>query len=157
MIVTKGETMKSATTGAVSGCLVWVIACGVISMCILPISMAMGGMTSASDYAINFTGKFICPDGTKPESYSYATTTRDENGNEQPSTAYELHCVADNGEVLKSDPVGYAFMWIGIFVIVGLVLTSVLAFVFAAPAGVLISRASNRIKKTNTVENIASQ
>ncbi len=144
--------MKSATTGAVSGCLVWVIACGVISMCILPVSMAIGGITSASDYAINFTGKFICPGGTTPESYSYATTTRDENGNEQPSTAYELHCVAANGEILKSDPVGYAFMWIGVFVLVGLIVTSGLAFLLAAPAGVLISKLLNRMKKPNIAE-----
>src|SRR5258706_54686 len=116
--------MKSATTGAISGCVVWILAFGFISACILPVSMAIGGFTSASDYAINFTGKFICPDGTTPESYSYATTTRDENGNEQPSTAYELHCVAANGEVLKSDPVGYSFLWIGIFVVIGLVLTT---------------------------------
>ena len=144
--------MKSATTGAISGCLVWVIACGVISMCILPISMAIGGITSASDFAIDFTGKFICPGGTIPESYSYATTTRDENGNEQPSTAYELHCVAANGEILKSDPVGYTFMWIGVFVLIGLIVTSGLAFLLAAPAGVLISKLLNRMKKQNIAE-----
>jgi len=144
--------MKSATTGAISGCLVWVIACGVISMCILPVSMAIGGITSSSDYAINFTGKFICPGGTTPESYSYATTTRDENGNEQPSTAYELHCVAANGEILKNDPVGYAFIWIGVFVLVGLIVAGGLAFLLAAPAGVLISKLLNRMKKPNIAE-----
>jgi ABC-type glycerol-3-phosphate transport system permease component len=157
MIVTKGGTMKRTSTGVVSGCLVWILAFGVISTCILPVSMAIGGFTSASDYAINFTGKFICPDGTTPESYSYATTTRDENGNEQPSTAYELHCVAANGEVLKSDPVGYSFLWIGIFAAIGLVLTSILAFVLAAPAGVLISKLLNRTKKQNAIENIELQ
>jgi hypothetical protein len=148
--------MKRTSTGVVSGCLVWILAFGVISACILPVSMAIGGITSASDYAINFTGKFICPDGTIPESYSYATTTRDENGNEQPFTAYELHCVA-NGEVLKSDLVGYSFLWIGIFVVIGLILTSILAFVLAAPAGVLISKLLNRTKKQNTIENIELQ
>jgi hypothetical protein len=157
MIVTKGKTMKSATTGAASGCLVWVVACGVISMCILPMSMAIGGITSASNVAINITGKIICPDETTPESYSYATTTQDENGNSQPSTAYELHCVAANGEILKSDPVGYTFLWIGIFVVIGLVLTGLLAFVLAAPAGVLISRLLNRTKKSNAPENIELQ
>ena len=144
--------MKRTSTGVVSGCLVWILAFGVISTCILPVSMAIGGFTSASDYAINFTGKFICPDGTIPKSYSYATTTRDENGNEQPSTAYELHCIAANGEILKNDPVGYAFLWIGVFVLVGLIVTGGLAFLLAAPAGVLISKLFNRVKKPNIAE-----
>ena len=146
--------MKPSTTGAVSGCLVWIIACGVISMCVLPVSMAIGGITSASDFAINFMGGFICPDGTTAKSYSYATTTRDENGNSQPSTAYELQCVSTSGEVVKKDTVGYAFMWIGVVVVFGLVFTGILAFLLAAPAGVLISKLLNRVKKTNVAENI---
>jgi len=147
--------MKKASTGVVSGCLVWVVAFGVIAACIMPVSMAVGGMTSASDFAINITGKVVCPAGTIPKSYSYASTTTDENGNSQPATAFELHCIAANGEVVKNDPIGYAFLWIGLLAIIGLVLTGVLAFVFAAPAGVLISRFLNRNKKkTNTIENI---
>jgi hypothetical protein len=119
--------------------------------------MFIGGISSSSNPAINFTGKIICPDGTAPESYSYATTTRDENGNSQPSTAYELHCVAENGEVLKSDPVGYAFLWIGIFALIGIVLTGILAFALAAPAGVLISKAVSRMQKPNVAQNIETQ
>jgi len=149
--------VKKTSTGVVSGCLVWILAFGIITACILPVSMAIGGFTSASDFAINFTGKIICPDGTTPESYFYATTTRDENGNSQPSTAYELHCVAANGEILESDPVGYAFLWIGIFIFIGIVLTGMLAFALAAPAGVLISKLLNRIKKSNVTENIEPQ
>ena len=146
--------MKKSSTGVIAGCLVWLLAFGVISVCIVPIFMVVGGITSASDFAINITGKIICPDGTTPESYSYATTTRDENGNSHPSTAYELHCVTANGEVLKNDPVGYSFMWIGIFVLVGLIVTGGLAFLLAAPAGVLISKLLNRMKKPNVAQNI---
>ena len=139
--------MKSATTGAVSGCLVWIIACGVISMCILPVSTAIGGITSVSDFAIQQTGAFVCPDNTTPDVRTYATTTTDENGNRQPSTAYVLQCKDASGEVVKEDPVGYAFIWIGIITAIGLVLSGVLAFVFAAPAGVLIAKLANRMKK----------
>jgi len=146
--------MKKTSMGVVSGCLVWILAFGIISACILPVSMMIGGFTSASNPAINFTGKIICPDGTMPESYSYETTTRDENGNAQPATAYELHCVAANGEILKSDPVGYAFLWIGVFALIGLLITGGLAFLLAAPAGVLISKALNRMKKPIVVQNI---
>jgi len=149
--------MKSATTGAVSGCLVWFLAFCMISACIMPIFTVIGSITSFTDFSIHTTGKFICPDGTTPESYSYATTTRDEYGNSQPATAYELHCVDSSGEVLKSDPVVYSFLWIGIFTLVGLLITGGLAFLLAAPAGVLITKFLNRMRKPNLAENIEPQ
>ena len=139
--------MKSASTGALSGCLVWIIACGVISMCFLPVSMAVGGITSVSDFAIQQTGAIVCPEDTTPDVRTYATTTTDENGHRQPSTAYVLQCVDASGEVLKEDPVGYAFLWMGIIAVMGLVLSGVLAFVLAAPAGVLIAKLFSKLKK----------
>jgi hypothetical protein len=149
--------MKKASTGVISGCLVWILSFGIISACIMPVFMFIGGISSSSNPAINFTGKFICPDETIPKSYSYSTTTSDENGISHPATAYELHCVATNGEVLKSDPVGYAFLWIGIFALIGIILTGILAFALAAPAGVLISKGLNRMKKPNMAQNIEPQ
>ena len=79
--------MKQATTGTISGCLVWIIAFGAISLCFLPVSMAVGGMTSVTDFAIRQTGAIVCPDNTTTDVRTYATTTTDENGNRQPSTA----------------------------------------------------------------------
>jgi Na+-transporting methylmalonyl-CoA/oxaloacetate decarboxylase beta subunit len=58
------------------------------------------------------------------------------------------------GDVVKEDPVAYAFIWIGIMAGIGLILAGILAFVFAAPAGVLITRFINRNKKQNMAENI---
>jgi len=58
--------MKQATTGTISGCLVWIIAFVVISVCILPISMAVGGITSVTDFAVKQTGAIVCPDNTTP-------------------------------------------------------------------------------------------
>jgi ABC-type glycerol-3-phosphate transport system permease component len=139
--------MKQATTGTVSGCLVWVIAFFAISLCILPIATAIGGFTSFSDFAIQQTGAIICPENTTPDVYSYATTTTDEYGNRQPSTAYVLQCKDASGEVVMEDPVGYAFLWTGVIAGIGLILSGVLAFVLAAPAGVLIGKFLNRIKK----------
>lgn len=146
--------MKSARTGAISGCIIWFIVFGVINMCLLPVSMALGGITSVSDFAVRTTGGFICPDGTTAKTRTYATTTTDEFGNSQPSTAYVLQCVDINGEVVKEDPVTYAFIWIGILSVIGLLLAGVLAFVFAAPAGVLITRFINRNKKPDAAQNI---
>ncbi len=139
--------MKQAATGTMSGCLVWIIAFIVISTCLGPVAMAVGSFTSFTDVAIQQTGRFICPENSTPDVRSYATTTTDEFGNEQPSTAYVLQCKDASGEVVMEDPVGYAFLWIGIFVVVGLVLSGILAFVLAAPAGVLIARLLNRIQK----------
>jgi hypothetical protein len=140
--------MKQATTGTLSGCLVWVIAFFAISTCILPVSMVIGGFTSVSDFAIQKMGAWICPDNTTPDVRTYATTTTDENGNRQPSTAYVLQCKDAAGEVVMEDPVGYAFLWMGILAVIGLILSGVLAFVLAAPAGVLIAKFLGRVKKT---------
>ena len=148
--------MKSATTGAVSGCLVWIIACGIISMCILPVSTAVGGITAVSDFAIQQTGAIICPENTTPDVRTYETTTTSD-GFTRPSTAYVLQCKDAGGEIVMEDPAGYAFLWIGIIAAIGLVISGVLAFVLAAPAGVLITKLVNRIRKPNSAENIEPQ
>lgn len=133
--------MKEATSGTISGCLVWIIAFGAISLCVLPMSMMIGGFTTVSDFAIQQTGAIVCPENTTPEVRSFATY------GSGPSTTYVLECVDASGNVVKEDPVGFAFLWIGIVTVVGLILTGVLAFVFAAPAGVLIAGLVNRLKK----------
>jgi ABC-type glycerol-3-phosphate transport system permease component len=141
--------MKSATTGTISGCIVWVIVFGVLSLCIFPVACVIGGFTSASGFAMQTLGPFMCPEDSTAQSYSYATTTTDEFGNRQPSTAYVLQCVDANGEIIKEDPVVYAFVWIGILALAGLILAAILSFALAAPAGVLIGRLFNKMKKTN--------
>ena len=140
--------MKQASTGAISGCLVWIIAFGVISICILPLAMAVGGITSFSNFAIQQTGKIICPAETTPDVYTYQTTSADEYGNRHPATAYVLQCKDANGEVVMEDPVGFGFLWIGIITALGLILAGVLAFLLAAPAGVLIAKLFSGIKKS---------
>ena len=146
--------MKITRTGTASGCVLWIILFGILSSCFLPVAMVIGGFTSVTNLAIQTIGPLICPEGTVGTSYSYATTTTDEFGNSQPSTAYELHCVDTNGEVVKQDPVLYAFLWMGMIAIIGLVIAALLAFVLAAPAGVLIARLLDRNKKTIVAANI---
>lgn len=146
--------MKPKATGTLSGCIVWIIAFGILSTCILPIAMAVGGITSVSRFAMQTLAPMICPEGTTAKSYAYATTTTDEYGNTQPSTAYELHCVDANGVVVKEDPVLYAFVWIGIIALIGLVIAALLAFALAAPLGVLVAKLLNRRQKSNVETNI---
>ena len=146
--------MKSAKTGAISGCIVWILSIGIITSCVLPVFIVIGSITSFSQLAIRTTGNVICPDGTTPESYSYETTSTDEFGNHHPATALELHCVDQGGNVVKSDPVGYAFLWDGIFALVGLMVSVLLAFAFAAPIGILIGRWFNRSQKPTSSSSI---
>lgn len=146
--------MKSTKTGAISGCVIWFIVFGILGACLVPAGMMVGGFTSVTDFAMQALEPLICPDGTTAKSRSYATTSNDEFGNPQPSTAYVMQCVDANGEVVKEDPVTYAFIWIGIIAGIGLILSAILAFVFAAPAGVLIARLINRNRRPNFAENI---
>ena len=146
--------MKQATAGTISGCVIWIISIGVIMSCVLPIFIVIGSITSFSQFAIKTTGSFVCPDGTTAESYSYETTTTDEFGNSQPATGVELHCVDQTGTVVKKDPVGYAFLWDGIFAVAGLMISAVLAFVLAAPLGVLIGRLFKGVQKPTIATNI---
>ncbi|MFN8427582.1 MAG: hypothetical protein U0X87_15150 [Anaerolineales bacterium] len=139
--------MKQTSAGALSGCLVWVIAFVVINICILPVSMMIGGATAVTDFAMQTVAPLICPEGTSAQSRTYATTTTDEFGNSQPSTAYVMQCVDSNGDVVKEDSVVYGFLWIGGIAGIGLILAGVLAFVLAAPAGVLIAKFLAKIKK----------
>jgi len=146
--------MRSAKTGAVSGCIIWFIVFGLLSSCLLPVGMFIGGFTSVTNFAMQTLEPLICPDGTTAKSRSYATTTIDDYGNSQPSTAYVMQCVESSGNIVKEDPVAYAFIWIGIISVVGLILAGIVAFVFAAPAGVLITKLINRNKEPSLVKNI---
>jgi hypothetical protein len=150
----QGEIMKSAKTGTVSGCIIWFIVFGLISSCLVPAAMMIGGFTSVTKFALPVLEPLICPDGTTAQFRTYGTTTNDEFGTPQPSTAYVLQCVDANGNVIKEDPVTYAFIWIGMLAVIGLILAGILAFVFAAPAGVLIARLFNRRQRGMMADNI---
>ena len=138
--------MKSASAGTASGCVIWLIVFAIASTCLLPVAMGVGGSTSGMDFVGRFVGGFECPKGTTPHMNSYATTTFDDNGFEEPATGHELQCLSAGGEVVKTDPVAFGFIWIGILAVAGLVVAAVLAFALAAPAGVLIGRAFSKSK-----------
>jgi hypothetical protein len=126
---------------------------GALSACLLPMAMMVGGFSSVSNLAIQTVAPIICPDGTTARPYSYATTTTDEYGNTQPSTAYELHCVDSNNVIIKKDPVLYAFIWIGIIAVIGLFIGALLAIALAAPAGILVARLFKRGGQVNQTTN----
>lgn len=132
--------MKSSSPAAISGCLFSIILFFVLGGCLLPAAFFAGSVTSTTDTAIQATGKLLCPRGSLPTTHTYATTTTDEFGRIQPSTAYELHCMDSTGQVVKEDPIMYGFLWIGMLTGAALLLVILLTVLLAAPAGVLIGR-----------------
>jgi hypothetical protein len=141
--------MKTYGTGTLSGCMVWIIVFGMLCMCLMPIVMITGSITSTvtADSVAGILAPYLCPPETSPDIITYETTTTDENGFETPSTAFEMRCVAPNGDIIKDLGPTYAFIWIGILTAGGIILAAILAFFLAAPTGVLVTRWLNRRKK----------
>jgi hypothetical protein len=141
------KNSSNTAVGAASGCLIWIILLSVLGACFLPVAMLVGGFTSGSSLAARVTGAFECPKGSTPSIYSYETTSTDDYGSPTPATAYELHCLSAGGEIVKKDPVFFAFLWEGLIAAVGLIITVVVALIVAAPAGAVITRLLNGMKK----------
>lgn len=141
--------MKASAPGAISGCIVGILLFMVLGLCLLPLAFIVGTVTSTSSLAIQTTGQMLCPQGSTPTRYSYATVTRDDNGNTQPSTAYELHCVDATGQIVKQDPIVYGFLWIGMAAGAALIVMVVLTLLLAAPAGLLLGRLFRRAGPSN--------
>lgn len=138
--------MKNAQTTAISGCIIWFLLISIISSCVMPVFFLVGSLSSFTTFAINMTGGWLCPDETTPQQNTYTTTTLDEFNNPQPATAYELQCVDSSGNVVKTDPILYSFIWIGIWALLGLIVSGVLTFVFAVPGGMLVTKILNSLR-----------
>ena len=138
--------MNNTKTTAVSGCIIWFLLISVIASCVMPVFFFAGVFSSYSNFAIDITGAWLCPEGTTPRQNTYTTTTTDEFGNLEPATAYELQCVDANGGVVKTDPIAYSFLWIGIFAVLGLIVSAVLTFVLAVPGGMLVTKVLNSLR-----------
>jgi hypothetical protein len=140
MIQEEGAMMKSAATGTISGCVVWILVFALLGACLVPIALMIGGFTSGSAFAARTVSPFICPRDTLGTVYSYSTTSYNDNGVAVPATAYELHCVDSTGTTVREDPILFAFLWEGIAAGAALIVMAVLAFALAAPAAVLANR-----------------
>jgi len=132
--------MKPRMSGTISGCVVWLIVFAVLGMCMIPVAMAVGGLTSGTQLAVRTVAPLVCPEGTSGRPYSYETTMINDNGVRVPATATELHCVDASGETVKKDPVLFAFIWQGVSAGAAVVVMAALAFLLAGPAAVLASR-----------------
>ena len=140
--------MKSASTGAASGCLVWVVTFGALAACLCPTAAMIGSLTSTvtADQVAPIVGPWLCPEGTTPHIYTYATTISDDTGVDRPATGYGMDCRDASGEVVQDVGPTYGFVWVGVLAAAGLGLSALLAFVLAAPAAVIVARVFGRNK-----------
>lgn len=138
--------MNPTKTSFLSGCIIWFFACSLVSSCLVPAALMAGGLSStlAADNVAGMVSPVLCPAGSTGEITTYQTTTRDDNGVDRPSTAYEMRCVDASGQVVRDSNPDYAFVWIGLLAAGGLVLSGLLALALAAPLGALIGRLSGK-------------
>ena len=136
--------MKSASTGAASGCLVWLIVFGGLSTCLCPFAAAAGGLTANFDPVVGLVGPWFCPKGSTATIHTFDTTGTDTDGTPIRTTGSEMVCVDASGTVVTNAGPTYALVWVGILLGAGLVVAAILSVVLAVPAGVAFARWSNR-------------
>jgi hypothetical protein len=138
--------MKATAVGTTSGCVIWILAFGLVSLCFCPVAALIGSLstTLGGEAVAGIMEPYLCPDDSTAEIITFQTTTTDEFGNLEPSTGYELQCVDAAGNVVREGSADYAFYWIGLLMVGSLVLSAGLAFLVAAPLGTFIARRSGR-------------
>lgn len=143
--------MRPSHVGLLSGSVVWLIAFGMSCMCLFPVVILTGSITStvSADFVARILSPYLCPPGTEPEIFTYETTTTDEIGFETPTTAFEMRCLDQEGALVKDLGPTYAFIWIGLLTAAGAVLAAILAFALASPLSVLASRWAKRRSNTS--------
>ena len=134
--------MKSASTGALSGCVVWVITFVALSTCLCPLAVTVATITSfsSSDFVAGLVGPYLCPAGSTGKVRTFETTSVDNNGNSVPTTGYEMICVDSSGKEVANTGPAYSLIWLGLLAVLGLVLAGVLSIFLAVPVGALIAR-----------------
>lgn len=120
------------------GCLICFVVFLVISSCLVPVGMLAGGFTMffSEDLITSSLGQLMCPAKTIPEIISYDSVRIDEDGFERPSTTLEMVCMTPDGNTVTNLGGTYALIWNGIFILLGLILS----FILAVLVTVLIQR-----------------
>lgn len=138
--------MKATAVGTTSGCIVWILAFGMVSFCLCPMAVVIGTVSSSlgADTVAGLLEPYLCPDNSTAEVVTFQTTTTDEFGNTSPSTGYEMRCVDAAGTVVQEGSPAFAFYWVGLLALGSLVLSGGAAFLVAAPLGAFIARRSGR-------------
>lgn len=145
--------MKATAVGTTSGCVIWILAFGLVSLCLCPMAAVVGTLstTLGADSVAGIMGPYLCPANSTADIETFETTTTDEFGNLEPATAYEMRCLDAEGNVVREGSPDFAFYWVGLLMLVSLVLAGGLAFLVAAPLGAFIARRSGRAKPASNL------
>ncbi len=140
--------MKSASAGTVSGCLVWVILFFVSVPCMVPLMLFFGNFAGYTDLSNSIAQPILCPANTSLQVRTYDTTTTDSSHRSIAAVGHDVNCVAAGGGPGTDVLIQYIFLWRGVEILAGAILSALLAFLLAAPAGLLVARFLNRTKTT---------
>jgi hypothetical protein len=134
--------MKPRSAGALSGCFVWLIAFGLLSLGICPAMMFVAGIAPVTNSAQveALVDPILCPPDSEATIRTYATTMQDDMGNEIPATGYEMHCIAPDGATVRSFEGSFGLALMAILGALGLLVAALCAFLLAAPVGALVAR-----------------
>ncbi|MEW6406544.1 MAG: hypothetical protein AB1649_32570 [Chloroflexota bacterium] len=145
--------MNKTGSRSALGCLAWLAACVLLTICCAPVAMIGGSISSTAggDFVARTLTPILCPDGSHGEIVTFATTSHDEFGNEHPATGYEMQCVDASGVITRGPSPDYAFVWMLVLMGSGLIFSAVAAFLLVAPASVLLRRLFGKAKQSDTV------
>jgi len=145
--------MKATAVGATSGCIIWILAFGLVSTCLCPLAAVIGSLSSTlgAKSIVSIMEPYLCPDDSTAEVITFDTTTTDEFGNESPATGYEMQCVDAAGNVVRASNPDYAFYWVGLLALGSLIVSGGAAFLVTAPLGAFIARRRSRITSTGSL------
>lgn len=123
--------MERKPNRSLSGCLVWVIAFLLVSGCLVPVSLFIGGMSSffTEDLITSTLGTYMCPDNTDPTINTFESTEYDVDGFPRDTTYYELTCLNASGEIVENFGGSYALIWSGIIAGISLLFSAFLAII----------------------------
>lgn len=141
--------MKSTSmaAGTVSGCLVWLVLVAVFGVCLIPLGFVFALFTETTELAARTVGPIVCPANSVAKIETSPTTYIDENGVELQAVGAEMVCVNEAGTVVANPAPLPNWVWGGLVFLSAVLLAGLLAFVFAAPAGVVVGGVISRLKK----------
>lgn len=131
---------------AVSGCFTWIALLFVFGSFLLPASMFVGSMTSETNFAMNTMAKYMCPEGTTPQTSTSSVQKRGTDGKRYNDGIVELQCRNPDGSIVPNLSFLAGPAWIGVFILAGLLLAILFAFIFAVPGGILLNRMLEKMR-----------
>lgn len=141
------KNSASVTVGTVSGCLIWLVLAGGLLSCLIPLAFFIPSFTKNTALSAAIVGPLVCPASSRAKIETTGDQMLDEYGNVVALSSAQTVCVNSDGQVIARPGVQADLVWGVVVILTLLVLSAVLAFIFAAPAGVIAARIMHRLMK----------